>query len=239
MIKIERTPLEAEKLAELRSSGTHNHDFIREQLRKDFHNKCYICGRSITGEFEIEHLLPHYNGTKKDRQLDWDNLFMSCSNCNGIKKNRYDGELLDCCREAPEMLICQKIDRGRVIAFARKTAPDQLRAKKTAQLITECFNYTGNSQAAENCTEKRRELKLRAIDLIKKLRRYREMRDNHEQYTDEQINDAKNDVKNMIDITSEYAGFMRTFVRERLDMFPEFTEVVGADPEKEGSIGEP
>lgn len=232
MIKIKRTQPEPPELAKARYSDNYNIPAVREQLRKDFHNKCYLCGTPTVDGFEIEHLLPHHGGEDKARKSDWDNLFMSCSNCNGIKKDHYDDQLIDCCREDPEKLICHRIDRGRITVSARKTAPDQLRAEKTAELIEKCFNYSKDSQSAENCTQKRRELKLRAIDLCKKLRRYRELRDRTEDRDEPALAEAENDVLDLIDITSEYAGFLRTIVRDRLVMFPEFEEVVGADPEK-------
>lgn len=44
----------------------------------------------------VEHLLLHKNGKYPERKYDWENLFWSCSHCNGVKNNGKYGEGIIC-----------------------------------------------------------------------------------------------------------------------------------------------
>ena len=236
MVKIERTHPEPPELAEERNKtkGEYNLPSVREQLKKDFYRKCYICGGSVRHGYNIEHLRPHHDGARKDLMLAWDNLFLSCPNCNSIKNQKsYETHIIDCCETDPEKMIRQEIYRGKVAVSVLENSPSRVDAERTAKLIEECFNCTTETQRAEICTQKRRELKALAISLCKKLRRYRDLRDSAENCNEAACTKAKNEVLDMIDIRSEYAAFLRTFVRDRLEMFPEFESIVGANPQKE------
>ena len=239
MIKIERTQPEPQGLAAQRECGrTYNIKSVREQLWRDFYGKCYICGASVESGSDIEHLRPHHGANDeigKQRKYDWDNLFLSCPNCNKIKnRGEFEENIIDCCREDPEKQVRQEVGHGRIQVKPRKNASDPLQAAATAKLIDACFNFKADSQAAENCRRKRWELKCMAIDLCKKLRHYRALRDDSKtRCSSSDLARAREAVEDMIDPQSEYAAFMRTIVRDRLDMFREFEDIVGTDPDKE------
>ena len=235
MVKIERTQPEPPELTEerLKDGGEYNIPAVNKQLYKDFHKKCYICGKPVVSEgYEIEHLKPHDRGKKRDLKFDWNNLFLSCCHCNSVKNcNQFKTNIIDCCSEDPEKLIRQEIFRGRITACARKTAPNQETAENTAKLITECYNSKTTYQREISSESKRRELKAMAISLCKKLRHYRQLRD-CENRNETEFKVAETEVLNMISKRSAYAGFLRTLVRDRLDMFPEFEKIVKVDPER-------
>jgi len=72
--------IEAEK-----TSGSYEKEDVVAQLKKDFHNKCYICEIDKLQDPQVEHLRPHKNGKYKDKKFDWNNLFWSCGHCNNVK----------------------------------------------------------------------------------------------------------------------------------------------------------
>lgn len=233
MVKIEKKQPEPRGLAAQRYSGTYSIPSVKNQLRKDFHNKCYICGASIAHGYNIEHLQPHLGGKHKELKFDWNNLFLSCPNCNSIKNTpRFETNIIDCCVTDPEKQLRQEVSPKGISVYPRKTAPDPEKAERTAELISECFNCATDTQRAEIAAQKRTELKALAISLCKKLRHYRQLRDC--QNRDEaEFKAAETEVLDMIEIDSEYAAFLRTLVRDRLEMFLEFEEIVGVDPDKE------
>ena len=71
-----------------KANGSYEKTDVVEQLRKDFHNKCYICEIDNLQDPQVEHLRPHFNGKNKDLKFDWNNLFWSCGHCNGVKNQR-------------------------------------------------------------------------------------------------------------------------------------------------------
>ena len=105
MVKIERSfPAPASLVKEAKNAnGRYDKQDVIEQLKKDFHNKCYICEMKELQDPNVENLLPHKNGIYISRKFDWENLFWSCGHCNGVKNNKkYDEGILDCCEYDPE-----------------------------------------------------------------------------------------------------------------------------------------
>ncbi len=82
--------LENEKV---KSSGNYYCGDVLDRIKKDFHNKCYICENAEPHSINIEHFIPH----KGDPELkfSWDNLFFSCSHCNNTKLDKFDN-ILNC-----------------------------------------------------------------------------------------------------------------------------------------------
>ncbi|MDM8295932.1 hypothetical protein QUW58_12075 [Enterocloster aldenensis] len=108
MVKIERSYPAPESLLKeaAKINGSYAQPDVVERLKRDFHNKCYICEMKELQDPQIEHLLPHKNGRYKEREFDWDNLFWACGHCNGVKnQSKYDDGILDCCKRNPEEAI--------------------------------------------------------------------------------------------------------------------------------------
>lgn len=90
MVRVERTfpaPISLE-IEKQKKSGSYSEPDVVEQLKKDFHNKCYICELADLQDPQIEHLLPHKNGEYPERKFDWNNLFWACGHCNGVKNQK-------------------------------------------------------------------------------------------------------------------------------------------------------
>lgn len=75
------------------TENTYRSGVIYEQIRDDFHGKCYICESDEVMSIQIEHFEPHRGN--KDRKFDWKNLFYSCAHCNSIKGHQF-WPLLNC-----------------------------------------------------------------------------------------------------------------------------------------------
>ena len=76
------------------SSTNYRSDDVIQQLKEDFHNKCYICEYYAPLTINVEHFVPHRS---KDRDLmfDWANLFYACVHCNSVKGDVFDN-LINC-----------------------------------------------------------------------------------------------------------------------------------------------
>lgn len=62
---------------------------VLSQLFIDFNSKCYLCGDKVNKDHRIEHFTPHRN-ENENLKYDWNNLFLSCDYCNGIKSDSYN-----------------------------------------------------------------------------------------------------------------------------------------------------
>ncbi|MDO4340990.1 MAG: HNH endonuclease [Eubacteriales bacterium] len=111
-----------------------------EQLKTDFHNKCYLCEMKDLQDPQIEHLLPHKNGRYPERKYDWNNLFWSCAHCNSMKnQDKYDAGIIDCCRQDPEELIFFRL-RDKQVEITTTVSGNDKTSALTAELIYEIFN---------------------------------------------------------------------------------------------------
>lgn len=71
MVKIERS-FPSHCLFGIRSkkvSGSYEQPDVVSRLRKDFHDKCYICELKNLQDPQVEHLLPHKNGKYLNENL--------------------------------------------------------------------------------------------------------------------------------------------------------------------------
>lgn len=61
--------------------STYGHQDIIDRLMRSSHNKCFYCENLLKGSYkEIDHFIEI--SIDHTKALDWDNLYMSCDNCN-------------------------------------------------------------------------------------------------------------------------------------------------------------
>lgn len=145
MVRVKRSMPAPESLEieKNKASGSYEKTDVVERLRKDFHNKCYICEMDNLQDPQVEHLRPHFNGKNIDLKFDWNNLFWSCGHCNSVKNQRkYDEHVIDCCALDPEVKIYFRLCDGNTNVQA--VDPEDEDAKMTAELVTEVFNKTNS-----------------------------------------------------------------------------------------------
>lgn len=110
-------------------------------LSSIFYGKCYLCEQDSIAAPEVEHFIPH----KKTNALKfgWNNLFLVCRRCNGIKSNKHVG-LLDCTNS--KINVFEEIKHfaygasvGEIIIKPKKRKPSQ-DVLNTVELLELCFN---------------------------------------------------------------------------------------------------
>lgn len=218
MVKIERTfPAPASLETESKKiSGSYSEPDVVEQLRTDFHDKCYICEMKELQDPEVEHLLPHKNGKYPDRKFDWNNLFWSCGHCNKVKnQQKYDVGIIDCCKQDPEELIDLRL-KGNTIEVKAKSCEDT-KAVLTAELIWEVFNI-------ENTGMRIFKSHMRFQKLSQEMNILYDNLEEIKKRPDSRI--AMRKLKALLRRESEFAAFKRGYVRENIEKFPQLMQYI-------------
>lgn len=151
-------------LATSAAEDRYRHREVVERLIEDFHGKCYICEIKSLQDPEVEHLLPHKNGSVLGRKFAWSNLFLCCRHCNGVKnKAKYEERVINCCTRDPEALLDQMLEGNVVAVRALDPADDE--AVGTAELIEEVF-MSSNPPLREHASKVRLEELQRRMNLL-------------------------------------------------------------------------
>ena len=220
MVKIERSyPAPPSLAAEEERGGVdyRGEDVIR-QLVSDFHGKCYLCEIDKLQSVQVEHLRPHHDKSDRARLLDWDNLFLCCGHCNSVKnQERYETNVVDCCRTDPEQILEQQLDKfGHVRVQPRIDTPEAI---VTARLLTECFERRNTGIREIECQTRVDELKAELSVLYKQLGQLR-------RGTASKKERALRTLRGLLSRKHRFAGFLRTYVRSRLEDYPELEPLV-------------
>lgn len=120
----------------LLKTNSYDGEDVKQQLFHDQHNKCYLCERKVTTDFQIEHFKSQENYPKL--RIEWTNLLLSCDYCNQKKGSRYDDILnpLDC---NIEDIIEQSLDYSTNKAEFRSEI-DSEQVRNTIALLNTIFN---------------------------------------------------------------------------------------------------
>lgn len=221
MVKIKRSfPAPASLAKEANKvNGRYDSQDVIEQLKKDFHNKCYICEMKELQDPNVEHLLPHKNGKLKEREFDWENLFWSCGHCNGVKNNKkYDEGILDCCKHDPEKYLYFKIQDNDVIIDVAD--PDDEIQNRTALLITETFSKKNTGMRTYTSDERLKLLQKEMDILYKQLEKLRTLSNSKV---------TMRILRSLLKRESAFAAFKRCYVRQHTIEYPELQQYVSLE----------
>ena len=221
MVKVERSFPAPESLAEeaKKVTGRYDKPDVIARLKKDFHNKCYICEMKELQDPNVEHLLPHKNGKYWERKFDWQNLFWSCGHCNAIKnKSKYDEGIIDCCRLDPEKYLYFKIEKNDVTIDV-KDLNDEI-YKRTALLITETFSLK-NTGMRIHSSDERLKLLQKEMNIL-----YGQLEKMHNN-PDSKI--VMRTLRCLLKRESAFAAFKRCYVREHAIEYPTLQQYVELD----------
>ena len=218
MVKVERSfpaPASLETEAK-KASGRYDKSDVIEQLRKDFHDKCYICEMKDLQDPEIEHLLPHMNGKYRDRKFDWNNLFWSCGHCNKVKnQQKYANGIVDCCVEDPEELMLFRLQEGNVEVVSKDKNNEK--ATLTAMLVYEVFNLKNTDMRVYKSAMRLSELNLEMNVLYDNLEA---MKKNPNSKV------VMRKLKALLRRESKFAAFKRNYIRENEKEFPQLLSYI-------------
>lgn len=218
MVKIERSFPAPDSLAgeAKKANGRYDGPDVIERLKKDFHNKCYICEMKELQDPNVEHLLPHKNGRYPERKFDWENLFWSCGHCNGIKNNsRYDDGILDCCKYDPENYLYFCLSGNEVTVEVSDPASGI--QKRTASLVKEVFSKK-NTGMRTYTSDKRLKLLQKEMTIL-----YRQLEKLHNNP------DSKVTVRMiccLLKRESAFAAFKRCYIRRHVREYPQLQKYV-------------
>ncbi len=217
MVKIERTPTPPPSLAieRQKAHGSYRERDVIEQLKADFHGKCYICELDNLTDIQVEHLHPHYNRKRLELVFDWNNLFYCCPHCNNIKKApQYDDKIIDCCTVDPEQMLCHEFDGKAVFV---KPAVSQDEARMTAELITNCFEQRNTGIREVQCEARFQRLADTMNALYVALGRYKENTTSQKYFRA---------LRGMLMREYRFAAFTRYYVRTHLMDYPGLSDLV-------------
>lgn len=216
MVKIQRTlPAPASLAVEAdKPPRSYREPDVIEQLKNDFHDKCYLCGIKKLQDPEVEHLLPHKNGKYPERKFDWNNLFLSCGHCNSMKnQEKYDEGILDCCVQDPEEVIDFRFQEGNVDVAAKEGTDEKVAL--TVVLLREVFNKKNTGMRVYKCEARLQELNKEMNVLYDKLEELKERPDSRI---------VLRTLKALLRRESAFAAFKRNYIREHKEQFPQLSD---------------
>lgn len=120
----------------LSNTTAYDGEDVRKQLLEDQQEKCYICERRVSIDFEIEHRQSEEN--YEELSQNWNNLLLVCPYCNKKKLHRFDG-ILDPIACDIEEEILQNVDFGNNKAIFVPLY-DSDAHRQTAHLLDRVFN---------------------------------------------------------------------------------------------------
>lgn len=211
MIKINRKETDKTRQAEeelklAKKNGTsYNTKNVNVALREIFHNKCYICENKQTTSFQIEHLVPHKDNS--DLKYDWNNLFLVCAHCNGIKSDKYD-PIINCCKEDVEKKIAFRKEGyfGADEKFVFVPLDDDVETGNTVKLLRDVFYGKSDQKAFES-----RLLRKHLRESLSKFKNYiREYGELDEQEKEDMEYLIRTELKD----SSEFTAFKRWLIRD-------------------------
>lgn len=218
MVKIVRSfpaPVSLQEEAK-KKGGSYEKNDVVEQLKKDFHNKCYICEMDKLQDPQVEHLLPHKNGKYLDRKFDWNNLFWACGHCNNVKnQNKYDEGIIDCCKTDPEEVISFQLENENVHIFARDEKDKN--SLLTAELVTEVFSLRNTSMRVYKS-------EMRFEALTEEMNKLYDSIEEFQNNLDSRV--AKRKIKALLRKESRFAAFKREYIREN---HPQYRQLLDND----------
>lgn len=212
MIRVTRSFPAPESLAAeaAKPDGKYNLADVTEQLRRDFHDKCYICEIKPVADPEVEHRLPHRNNTIPGRKFDWENLFWACRHCNNVKnKAKYEAGILDCCKVDPEEHIQIELTGNTVMIRAVQADPQTV---LTVQLLDEAYNEKNTGIRVAACDVRIYQMQKEMGKLYKALGEFGRNPGSRK---------TNRDLMVLLSRESAFAAVKRDYIRKHLAEYPE------------------
>ena len=205
MIQLQKTTTAPASLA---TKNKYDGEDVKALLAKDHYDKCYICERQLTTDFQVEHL--HSQKHYPDEKYNWENLFFVCSYCNGKKSANFDG-IVNPTKEAIEEKIVQKLNyRDNKADFIRNDTSKAI--EQTIILLKRIFN-------GKNAIRKVREEKF-FKEFISKMNNFEKAIND---YLSAPTSETKEVVRELLSIEQEFLGFKYWIIKNNPTLFREFS----------------
>lgn len=185
----------------LSSSKRYDGEDVKKQLMADQHEKCYICERKLTTDFEIEHLKSQ--SKYPDLVQEWANLFLACRYCNEKKSDSFDDNVDPLVTNVEEE-ISQRIDFGQNKAVFATSVAD-VQHDNTVRMLNLFYNGKGGKKL-RNLKEERffNYAKQKVIGFMKMVN----------DYLVNPTESNRNIVAEELDIDKELLGFKYWIIRD-------------------------
>jgi bacteriophage lambda ninG protein len=205
MIQLQKTTTAPASLA---NKDKYYGEDVIDLLAKDHYDKCYICERQLTTDFQVEHL--HSQKHYPDEKYNWENLFFVCSYCNGKKSANFDG-IVNPTKEAIEEKIVQKLNyRDNKADFIRNDTSKAI--EQTIILLKRIFN-------GKNAIRKVREEKF-FKEFISKMNNFEKAIND---YLSAPTPETKEVIRELLSIEQEFLGFKYWIIKDNPTLFREFS----------------
>ena len=215
MVKIKKSPLPDGVY--IKSEKDYQGGIVFQLLLDDCYHKCYICEHKPIPP-EVEHILTHKGD--KNLQYDWNNLFYSCVYCNRVKNQpKFYGGIIDPTQTDPEDYIEIHMEYDEYlrekIVIVNKVKDDDL-IDTTVELLDLVYNNFSTDNKREASGNLRNAISKDITMFMIYIEKYLKNPDDTIAYEV---------IKEEISRKSEFAGFKRQIIRDKINMNNELFEV--------------
>ena len=203
MIQLQKTTTAPASLA---NKKRYDDDDVKDLLAEDQYNKCYICERQRTTDFQIEHL--HSQEHYPNERYNWDNLFFACSYCNTKKSSHFDN-IVNPTKEAIEEKIVQTLNYNKADFTTNDTSET---IQQTIELLNRIFN--GKNRMRDFKEERFFE------EFLRKMNKFKQAIND---YLSTPTPETKQVIKELLSIKEEFLGFKYWIIKNNPTLFREFS----------------
>jgi len=185
---------------------------IREIVRDDFFQLCYLCEEYVPIHFEIDHFFPQNNFPIKEN--DWDNLFYSCEKCNSIRPkdiNTIGKRVLNNCVHNIENIISLKYNET-TKRIDIKGNNRNLNTKNTIELLHKIYNGIGSNSPSHVYRQEEIESVIESFKEVLDKYKKSKIKNAFKQEIIERISKKTKSEK------SAYVSFKRALIKEDTDL---------------------
>jgi len=204
MIQLQKTTTAPDSLA---TKNKYDGEDVKALLAKDHYDKCYICERQLTTDFQVEHL--HSQEHYPDEKYNWDNLFFVCSYCNGKKSANFDG-IVNPTKEAIEEKIVQTLNYDKA-DFATDDTSEAI--QQTIVLLNRIFN-------GKNSIRKKIKEENFFKEFLSKMNKFEKAVND---YLSAPTSETKEVIRELLSIEQEFLGFKYWIIKNNPTLFREFS----------------
>ena len=207
MIQLQKTTTAP---ASLTNKKRDDSDDVKDLLAKDHYDKCYICERQRTTDFQIEHL--HSQEHYPNERYNWDNLFFACSYCNTKKSSNFD-DIVNPTKEAIEEKIVQTLNYSENKAYFIPNDTDTSKAiQQTIELLNRIFN---GENRMRNFKEERF-----FEEFLSKMNKFEQAIND---YLSTPTPETKQVIKELLSIKEEFLGFKYWIIKNNPTLLADFS----------------
>lgn len=197
--------------AELATKG-YTDDVVKRAILEDQDDKCYICERKVTTDYQVEHLASQKHDAAGVNE--WENLYIACNYCNDKKKTSFDDI------QHPDTYNVEDVIRHSVdlenehVTFT--TTSDDPGVEKTVKMLDRMFNGTN--------APKRVLMETRFYNQFK--RNYNNFQGVVHDYLSGHQEEMRPVIETLIGLKSEYLAFKYAIIMENDILRRDFAESV-------------